>query len=43
MASTRLRFTLTLMAAMVFGIGCSVINAGTASARQRHLLLRNIY
>ena len=32
MASTPLRFTLTLMAAAVFGIGCSVINAGTANA-----------
>jgi hypothetical protein len=32
MASARLRVTLTLMAATVLGIGCSVINAGTASA-----------
>lgn len=32
MASTRLGFTLTLMAAVVLGIGCSVINAGIAFA-----------
>ena len=32
MASTRLRVTFTLMASTVLGIGCSVINAGTASA-----------
>ena len=32
MASTRLRVTLTLMAAAVFGIGYSVINAGTPNA-----------
>jgi hypothetical protein len=32
MASTRLRVILTLMAATAFGIGYSVINAGTANA-----------
>lgn len=32
MASAHLRVTLTLMAATVLGIGCLVINAGTASA-----------
>jgi hypothetical protein len=32
MVSTRLRITLTLMAATIVGIGCSVINAGIASA-----------
>lgn len=32
MASAGLRVTRTLMAATVFGIGCSVINAGAANA-----------